>query len=168
MKVLPDGYYKSIFDIDYKSLKKNNIKNLVFDMDDTLISTKDKQINKKTLDFIKKLKKDFNIIIMTNNRGKKINYIRDKLQVTCYTLSFKPFKRNYKKLSKKISVEESVFIGDQISTDIWGATRNNFNCILVDSISKRKSIIYKSLEKFIKDKNFEYNKYYEFKEKKNG
>lgn len=165
MKVLPDGYYKSIFDINYKKLKENGIENLIFDVDDTLISNYDKQIDKKTLTFLKKLKKDFTIITMSNNRGKKIKYIEKNLNIKCISLSFKPFKRNYKKLSKTINIKNTIFIGNEIATDIFGAKRCNFKCILVDPISKKRplhSFVYKFIELFVKDKEFKQGEYYEY------
>ena len=36
-KYIPDMYYKSIFDIDYEKLVKQNIKLLLFDLDNTII-----------------------------------------------------------------------------------------------------------------------------------
>ena len=40
-KFIPDMYYKSIFDINYKKLKKMKIKCIAFDLDNTLASYKE-------------------------------------------------------------------------------------------------------------------------------
>ena len=37
-KFIPDMYYKSIYDINYKKLLKMNIKCIVFDLDNTVAS----------------------------------------------------------------------------------------------------------------------------------
>ena len=46
-KFIPDIYQKSIYDINYKKLKKRGIKCILFDLDNTLITYEDREINNK-------------------------------------------------------------------------------------------------------------------------
>ena len=57
--MIPNAYYKSIFDIDYDKLKKKGYKYLFFDVDNTIISYKEDSVNKEILKLFKKLKKEF-------------------------------------------------------------------------------------------------------------
>ena len=55
MKVfIPNRYYKDIYDIDYKKLKKEGIRALLFDLDNTLALISEGLPPKKVLDFVKK------------------------------------------------------------------------------------------------------------------
>ena len=47
----PKIYQKNIFSINYDKLLKQNIKNLLFDIDNTISSTKEKYPNTKMLVF---------------------------------------------------------------------------------------------------------------------
>ena len=59
-------YKKNIFDIDYDKLKKNGIKCLVFDLDNTLGLIDEEKCPKEAKKLLKKLKKDFTIFISYN------------------------------------------------------------------------------------------------------
>ena len=50
MEILkPTIYQKNIFSIDYDKLLKSNIKNLLFDIDNTIATTKEKSPNQKVI-----------------------------------------------------------------------------------------------------------------------
>ena len=130
--MVPDAYYKSIFDINYDNLKKHNIKNLFLDVDNTLVPYTEDLVDKKTITFINKLKKDFNVVIVSNSMSKRVLRIAKDLDVKGYYTSMKPLKKTYKKILKEYNINESIFIGDQFMTDVLGAKRCKFKVILVD------------------------------------
>ncbi len=138
--MIPEAYYKDIFSIDYKKLKRIGIKNIFFDVDNTLIPYSSINVDKKTIDFINDLKKDFNIMLMSNSRSKRVLKIANTLNVDGYYSSMKPLKKNYKKILKKYKREECIFVGDQFMTDVKGAKRMNLRIILVDRIEKKEPI----------------------------
>ena len=45
--LIPDVYQKSIYSINYKKLKKNGIKCLLFDLDNTIVPCKEKEPDQK-------------------------------------------------------------------------------------------------------------------------
>ena len=132
--MIPDAYYKDIFEIDYNKLKKVGIKNIFFDIDNTIIPYKQTKINKKTLDLFKKLRKEFNVFLFSNSPKKRVLKIADKLGVNAYYSSMKPLKKNYKKIINIFKKNECVFVGDQFMTDVFGAKRNNLKVIFVDKL----------------------------------
>lgn len=138
--MVPNAYFKNIFEIDYKKLKKIGIKNIIFDVDNTLISYTEKELKEEYRKFIINLKKDFNIIIMSNSLSERVLEIVKDLDVKAYYSSMKPLKKNYKKILNKYNKEECVFIGDQFMTDILGAKRMKCKVILVDRISNKEPI----------------------------
>lgn len=169
-KLVPDMYYKSIYDINYSKLKSNKVKYLFFDVDNTVLPYTENEPNKKAQELFNKLKKDgFKCFLFSNSSSKRIDNIKEILKIDAYTSSMKPLSKNYKKVLKKYKKEECIFIGDQLMTDVLGAKKNNFNIILVDSIDKIVPITTKFwmcieffvLKKLKKQKLFEKGKYYE-------
>ena len=54
-KFKPNQYYKSIFDINYDLLKSNNIKVLIFDLDNTIMTVDEDLPNDKVAKLFKNL-----------------------------------------------------------------------------------------------------------------
>lgn len=134
--MIPNAYYKSIFDIDYDKLKKKGYKYLFFDVDNTIISYKEDSVNKEILKLFKKLKKEFSVYIFSNGNSKRVLKIENELGILGYHFSMKPLKKNYKKVISVFNKDKCIFIGDQFMTDILGAYRNKLKVILVDPIDK--------------------------------
>lgn len=165
--MIPEAYYKDIFSIDYKNLKKVGIKNIFFDVDNTIVPYDENIIDSKTKKLFETLKKDFNIMLMSNSRSKRVLSFADDLNIDGYYSSMKPLKKNYKKILKKYKSNECIFIGDQFMTDVKGAKRMNLRIILVDRINDKEPIytrfwrfFERRLLKKIKNK-FEIGKYYD-------
>jgi len=165
--MIPEAYYKDIFSIDYKNLKKVGIKNIFFDVDNTIVPYDENKIDSKTKKLFETLKKDFNIMLMSNSRSKRVLSFADDLKIDGYYSSMKPLKKNYKKILKKYKSNECIFIGDQFMTDLKGAKRMNLRIILVDRINDKEPIytrfwrfFERRLLKKIKNKS-EIGKYYD-------
>ena len=152
---MPDIYQKSIYDIDYKKLKKNGIKCLIFDLDNTIAPINIKKPTKKLKDLFENLKDmKFKIIIVSNAPKKRVEPFKDNLSVDSAYLSFKPLRKKYHKILKvyKLKKEHIACIGDQLLTDIWGANRMDFVSILVNPIGTTDYALTKinrSIEPFI-------------------
>lgn len=167
----PDAYYKNIFDIDYKELKDLGIKNIFFDVDNTIIPYTLDKVSTKEIDLFTKLKKDFNLVIASNSNSSRVNSIINDLGITGYTSCMKPSNKVYKKVKKEYKVEESIFIGDQFMTDVLGAHKNGFKVILVDRLENIEPFttkFWRMCEYFVirkLKKNNEFNKgnYYKIK-----
>ena len=139
----PNVYQKDVFSINYDNLMKKKINNLFFDIDNTIVSTKENVPSKKIITLFDNLKKDgFNIFIITNALKKRAERFQDILNVKTYYFSLKPLSRNYIKIIKDngLKIEECAAIGDQIYTDIKGANKLGILSILVDPISKEEFI----------------------------
>ena len=132
--LVPDKYFKSIYDINYKSLKESGIKCLIFDISNTLESETTVSPSRKVKDLFEDLKEmDFKIILMSNGFKKYVIPFKELLCVDSSYLTFKPLKRKYKKVLGIFQF--SAAIGDQLFFDIFGANRMKFTSILVNPIS---------------------------------
>lgn len=142
-KYVADIYQKNIYTIDYNKLKKNGIKCLLYDFDNTLTPPSIKEPTKKIIDFFDELKKmGFKIIIFSNSPRKKIEKFKNTLDVDCLTSAKKPFKGSFLKILNKYDykISEVAIIGDQILTDIIGGNKVGITTILVNPISVKEPI----------------------------
>ena len=163
----PDAYYKNIYEIDYKELKEIGIKNIFFDVDNTIIPYTLDKVSSREIELFNKLKKDFNLVIASNSNSNRVNSIINDLGITGYTSCMKPTNKVYKKIIKEYNIEESIFIGDQFMTDVLGAHKNGFKVILVDRINNIEPFntkFWRFLEKrVVKKIKFEKGNYYKIK-----
>ena len=82
-------------------------------------------------------------MLLSNNKEKRVKSFCDEVEGATYIhKANKPFKKSYLKAMEIMNVtpEETVFIGDQLFTDIWGAKASGINSILVDQIDKKEEI----------------------------
>lgn len=153
----PDMYKKNIFEIDYKKLKKDGIKCLIFDLDNTLGLIEHEKCPDETRKLIKELEKYFLIFISSNNTQQRIDPYLEDLGIKGVAWSLKPSTRSLRKIRKneKLKKDEMVMIGDQIVTDILAGKRYKIKTILVDPLGK-KDLKITGLNRLIENKIVKY------------
>ena len=135
---VPDKYFKSIYDINYESLKKSGIKCLIFGLTNTLVPESITEPNKKVKDLFDDVKDmGFRVILMSNASKKAIQPFKESLCVDSSYMSFKPFKGKYKKILRLYDLKDNevACIGSGLLFDICGANRMDLTSILVNPIS---------------------------------
>lgn len=139
-KCIPHAYHASIFDIDYDQLKRQGIKSLFFDLDNTIIGYDEDALSETQLNFLKELKKEFDVLIISNTNYKRVYQAVHALDVPFIWHAKKPLSCGFRKAIKMVQRKkhEVVIIGDQLMTDVFGANRFGISAILVKSV-KRKS-----------------------------
>ena len=144
-KFIPDIYAQSIYTINYKKLKKNGIKCLLFDLDNTLVTYKTKEPTSKVKELFALLSNNFKIIIISNSTKNRLRPFKEQLNVDTAYSSHKPFKKKYQKIMElyHFKVDEIACIGDQILTDVIGANKASMFPILVKPIDKKDIFITK-------------------------
>ena len=140
MILYPKAYFKKIQDITIEFLKKNNIKLLILDVDNTLID-----YNRNLSEEIKiwtrnLLGQGMKIYLLSNsNHKEKVEKVANTLQVPYLYFAKKPLKTGFLKIQKntKEKIENIAVVGDQIFTDIIGGNRCKMFTILVEPIDKK-------------------------------
>ena len=168
---IPDIYAKNIFNIDYKKLKKDGIKCILFDLDNTISPINEKEPSKDVKELFSYIE-DLNIkiIILSNSKKVRVAPYKEILNVDSACMAMKPLKRKYKKVLKMFNFEfsEVAAVGDQILTDVFGANRCGITSIFVDKLTDEDKIftkINRKIEKIILNKLkkkgiYEEGKYY--------
>ena len=138
-KFLPNIYSENIFTINYKKLKEENIKCLLFDVDNTITPAREEEFFEETKNLFRKLEKDFKVILFSNNFEKRITKFGKYYDVDIEFLALKPLPFKYKKILRKYGYKkhEVACIGDQLITDIQGGNKVGMKTILIKPISEK-------------------------------
>ena len=170
-KFYPSMYKENVYDVNYKLLKEKGIKCLIFDLDNTLVLADQIKVDDKTKKLIDKLKKDFRVVIISNNTKKRVEFIAKELGCIYVASAKKPLTFGYNKIKNKYNYKkkEMATIGDQIVTDILGGNTFGITTVLVDPLGKKdlkvtylnRVIERKILENFAKKNIMKKGEYYE-------
>lgn len=152
----PKVYVDSICNIDLnKLIKTKKIKGIIVDLDNTLIAWGEKEVSQKNIDWVNDAKKlGLKICIVSNTNSKRVAEFAKIFDVPYHSKYFKPFSIAFNNGLKILDTKksETVVIGDQIFTDIWGGNRLKLLTILVTPIVKKDSLgtfLHRNLEKII-------------------
>lgn len=140
----PTWYSKSIHTIDFARLRKKRIKNILLDLDNTVVPYNvlvASEIEKYFFEYLKDL--GFSITIISNNNEERVSTFCSKLNIPYVYSSKKPLSRKTKQYLKEnhLLTDETVLIGDQIITDIWLANNLKVKSILVEPIQVKEAKI---------------------------
>ncbi len=140
MFLKPDYNLESIYDIDLDELKNSGIKALLFDLDSTLMASKSGCYTEKTKQWLDKVRQNFFIAIVSNNKNEK--YIEKVKKITDFPVLFnakKPRTEEVEKFLEKhnLQVSDCVLVGDRPLTDILCGKKLGCKTILVDSITAK-------------------------------
>lgn len=152
-KAYPDVYIDNITTLSLDYLKRNNIKGIIVDMDNTLLNHKTQMKLKGLEEWVDKMKKNGIKIVIVTNSIKRNNVIRTSkyYDIPYIYAALKPFAFGINKGKRMLDLknEEIAVVGDQIFTDILGANRKNMHSVLVLPIKRKKeSFVTKILRKF--------------------
>lgn len=151
--IKPNFYYESVFDINLEDLKKNNIKNILIDLDNTLVPWGEDKITDQLISWLKQTqKRGFNICVLSNNTEKRASDMHKALGLPYVAFAKKPARKSFERGLKilKAKKQETVIIGDQIFTDILGGKRTGMQTVLVVPLSKNEFWGTKIIRKFEK------------------
>ncbi len=136
---VPYAHASSIFEIDVSFFKKENIKTLLVDLDNTLDSYKTKTPSKRVFELKDKLEKEgIKLIIVSNNTGKRVTTYASELGIDFISSIGKPFARKLLKKLHELNIDLSttIMVGDQTVTDIACGNRAKIKTVLTDKIVK--------------------------------
>ncbi len=165
----PDRYINRITDINSNFFKKEGIKGVIIDIDNTVIDVK-KNLIDGLIDWKEELTNEgITVVILSNTIDRpKVAKIANLLGVDYFIFGRKPNTGGFLKAAKHIgtSVERTAVIGDQIFTDILGANRVGMLSILVNPLEDKQDYFFTRLRRPVEEKVLaKYLKYIKEKEK---
>ncbi|MCM1009432.1 MAG: YqeG family HAD IIIA-type phosphatase [Fusobacterium sp.] len=140
MILKPDYNLENIYAIDLAELKSRGIKNLLFDLDSTIMASKSGCYSDETHQWLNDVRKDFFIAIVSNNENKAyIEKVKACTDFPCVFAAHKPDIKVAKAFMEEhgLNAAETAFVGDRPLTDILCGKRLGCVTILVDSITAK-------------------------------
>lgn len=138
----PDCYMKSTYDIDFDAYYEKGYRGIIFDIDNTLVphGAPADERSKKLFAHLKEL--GYKVVLLSNNKEPRVKMFNDVVKVSYIFKAGKPLVKNYVKAMEMMGTnkENTLFVGDQLFTDVWGAKRTGIHNVLVQPIDKKEEI----------------------------
>ena len=150
----PDEYLESTYKINFEELYRKGYRGIIFDIDNTLVphGAPSDQKSEKLFENLKQI--GFQCCLLSNNQYQRVSSFNEKIQVHFIENAHKPSRKNYLKAMELMgtSLEITLFVGDQLFTDVYGAKRVGIHNILVKPIHPKEEIqivLKRKLEKIV-------------------
>ena len=138
----PDDYVDSTYGIDFEKLYREGIRGLLFDIDNTLVPH-GAPADERARELFDRLKRiGFRSCFLSNNKKERVEPFAKDVSELYIENAHKPSRTNFIKAMELLGTDRNntVFIGDQLFTDIYGAKRAGIRCILVKPIHPKEEI----------------------------
>ena len=138
----PDEYVDSTYQIDFEKYYNAGYRGVIFDIDNTLVPH-DAPADERAVVLFERLKKlGFSSTLLSNNKEPRVKMFNEEIQVDYVYKAGKPKRAGYQKAMETLGTDETttVFVGDQLFTDVWGAKRTGITSYLVEPIDKHEEI----------------------------
>lgn len=141
---LPEKYLYRISDIDLaKDIIDKGYKNILLDVDNTILTRDTSTVPTDVSKWIDKARSlDLKICLISNDWHENVVSISKELKLPIVVKSLKPLPPAFFRAMKKINAKkkETIMIGDQLMTDVFGAHAVGLKCYLVKPLVKKDLI----------------------------
>ena len=138
----PDNEAPSAYGIDYKGLYGRGYRGIIFDIDNTLVPH-GAPADARAVDFFAGLRKaGFQTVLLSNNKEPRVQPFGDSVGSRYLCNAGKPGRAGYERAMELMGTtpESTLFVGDQLFTDVWGAKRAGIVTYLVKPIHPKEEI----------------------------
>ena len=143
LNLIPDYIFDKFDDASVEFLLKLGIKGVILDIDNTLEPYENDLPGEHVLLWLNSLyDAGIKTAIVSNNNKERVDLFNREISMPAYHKASKPFRKNIIKAMNSIGTQkyETVFIGDQILTDVWGAHNAGIKAILVSPIKDKTDL----------------------------
>ena len=140
--LFPDEYLDSAYGIDYEAFNKKGIRGVIFDIDNTLVPH-GAPADERAVRLFKKLHgMGLETMVLSNNKEPRVKSFAEAVETEYLYKAGKPRREGYRQAMERIGTDErtTLFVGDQLFTDVWGARRSGIYAILVKPIHPKEEI----------------------------
>ncbi len=138
----PDDTADSAYAIDFQRLYDQGIRGVIFDIDNTLVPH-GAPADRRAIELFSRLRQmGMQSCLISNNQLPRVKPFADAVGTLFLENAHKPSVKNYCKAMELMKTEttSTVFVGDQLFTDVYGARRAGIFAILVKPIHPKEEI----------------------------
>lgn len=138
----PDEYLESAYEIDYEALYQQGYRGIIFDIDNTLVPHGAPADARSIALFARLRDIGYKSMLLSNNKEPRVRTFNDKVGSRYIFKANKPFPESYRKAMEQMETtpENTLFVGDQLFTDVWGAKKAGIRTYLVKPIHPKEEI----------------------------
>lgn len=138
----PDLMAPSAYEVNFRDYFEKGYRGVIFDIDNTLVPH-GAPADKRSIELIEGLKEmGFGVVLLSNNKEPRVKMFNDEVHASYIFKAGKPAKKGYQKAMEMMGTDTktTLFVGDQLFTDVWGARNTGIFSILVSPIDKKEEI----------------------------
>lgn len=138
----PDEYYDSTYSIDFEKLYRDGYRGVIFDIDNTLVPH-GAPADERSIAFFERLKAiGFEAALLSNNKEARVAMFNEPVGAHMIWKANKPSAKGYIEAMKRMNTDErsTIFVGDQLFTDVWGAKNARIRSFLVKPMNPKEEI----------------------------
>lgn len=142
LRFYPKEDRDSVYDIDFADLRKKGYRAVLFDIDNTLVPHGAPADEKSIALFSRLHELGYATCLISNNKEPRVRSFAGQVNSEYLYKAGKPSPKGYRR-AMEISGsdrESTLFVGDQLFTDVWGANRAGLHSILVKPINPKEEI----------------------------
>lgn len=132
----------SSYEIDYEKLYEEGYRGVVFDVDNTLVPH-GAPADERAIALFERLRTiGYKSMLLSNNKEPRVKMFNDAVKSDYIYKAGKPKVTGYQKAMEKMQTtpKTTLFVGDQLFTDIWGAKKAGMETYLVKPIHPKEEI----------------------------
>ena len=145
--LVPEYRFETFDCATAKFLTSIDVKGVLLDVDNTLEPYEHPHPGDHVISWLSSLRAaGIKTAIVSNNNHERIEIFNKYIGMPAYAKAGKPFKKNILRAMKAIGTtkENTIFIGDQILTDVWAAHNAGIRAIVVSPINDKRDILTKT------------------------
>lgn len=138
----PSEIQDSAYVIRFEEWRARGYKAVIFDIDNTLVPH-GVAADERSIALFQRLKKlGFSTMLLSNNKEPRVKSFAGQVGSAYIYKAGKPGLKNYYKAMEEMGTnpQTTLFVGDQLFTDVWGAKRAGIYSILVKPIHPKEEI----------------------------
>lgn len=138
----PDNESDSTYEIDFEALYSKGYRGIIFDVDNTLVPH-GAPADERAKTFFERLRSiGYETMLLSNNKEPRVKSFAEQVGSRYIFKANKPSKSGYEKAMALMNTtkETTLFVGDQLFTDVWGAKRTGIETYLVKPIHPKEEI----------------------------
>ncbi|MCI9080931.1 MAG: YqeG family HAD IIIA-type phosphatase [Lachnospiraceae bacterium] len=138
----PDEYLDSAYQIEFDRLYQEGYRGIIFDVDNTLVPHGAPADDRAKELFARLKELGYQCCLLSNNKEPRVKMFNDVVQVQYIFKAGKPKIIGYERAMERMGTnrENTLFVGDQIFTDVYGANRAGIRTILTKPIHPKEEI----------------------------
>lgn len=138
----PDEWAESAYTVDFEKLYREGYRGVIFDIDNTLVPHGAPATEEAAAFFEKLRALGFACCLLSNNQLPRVRPFAETVGAQYIENAHKPSVKNYLEACRRMGTEkeQTLFVGDQLFTDVYGAKRCGMRNILVQPIHPKEEI----------------------------